>query len=234
MQERPISYRFYATLLDSFDYYLKSESDVAFQEFIDKLNRKPFVSEAAAKGTAFNALIDGILFGTINMGYLERDKKSNFIFGHENAVYAFKESLVKEIVSQVNGSMAQIFTKAILPTRKGNVELYGYADYLRYNKTTDLKTTGSYTFPKFLNGWQSKVYPYCFNQNGIYCDTFEYLITDFSNVYKEEYIYKPERDDLELQRFCEQLIDFVEQHRGLITSTDPKVLKMFGQLAEAY
>ena len=74
------SYFFYPTLLDKFQRYL--ESDKAFEDYsnkdcegnykfsveeieqsrkqslIDSINRKPFSSVAADKGTAFNATID--------------------------------------------------------------------------------------------------------------------------------------------------------------------------------
>jgi len=67
-------YNFYATLLDAFQRYLDAESiyekyfneKMSFaeyeaqtkQELIDKINRVPFDSDAADKGTAFNELVD--------------------------------------------------------------------------------------------------------------------------------------------------------------------------------
>ncbi|WP_071146716.1 HNH endonuclease [Bacteroides ihuae] len=72
------SYRFYATLLDAFNDYLNSDAiwnkywgfsenpphdpeefhEQQFKELIDRINRKPFDSEAADRGTAFNEVID--------------------------------------------------------------------------------------------------------------------------------------------------------------------------------
>lgn len=72
------NYRIYATLLDSYFNYLNSDviyeryygwsenppctedefRQKQFQELIDRINRKPFDSEAADKGTAFNEVID--------------------------------------------------------------------------------------------------------------------------------------------------------------------------------
>ena len=151
-----VNYRFYATLLDSFQYYLgRVDDDNAFQDFIDRLNRKPFYSEAAAKGTAFNDLVDLIISGKLRIEDLPKDKR-------------------------------------------GNVALYGYVDEILKYKVVDIKTTGRYVFPKYLNAWQSKIYPYCLNENGVYVNTFEYLITDFRNVYIEEYPYKPENDIVEM------------------------------------
>ncbi len=228
-----IKYKFYATLLDSFAYYLSSDREEAFQEFIDKLNRVPFVSEAASKGTAFNELVDLLISGIQDIGQIPLDKKGNLLFTYDDVEYAFNPQIVSQIAGTVRGSLAQVFVNAVLPTSKGNVELYGYADYVRFYKCTDLKTTRKYDFPKYLHAWQSKVYPYCFNQNGVKIDMFEYLVTDFSNIYKEEYVFNPEKDIVELQGFCEQLIDFIEQHRSLITSTDPKVIKLFNQVEQS-
>ena len=77
MNQQP-NYRFYATILDAFWGYLNSDivwekywgwsenpphtpeefHELQFQELIDRINRKPFDSEAADKGTAFNEVID--------------------------------------------------------------------------------------------------------------------------------------------------------------------------------
>lgn len=73
-----VNYKFYATLLDAFKNYVDSDiiyqrywgfsenppfseeefHEQQFQELIDRINRKPFDSEAADKGTAFNEVID--------------------------------------------------------------------------------------------------------------------------------------------------------------------------------
>lgn len=76
--ERQPKYRFYATLLDSYMNYVESDAiwekywgwsgapphspeefrQAQFQQLIDRINRVPFDSEAADKGTAFNEVID--------------------------------------------------------------------------------------------------------------------------------------------------------------------------------
>ena len=73
-----VKFRFYATLLDAYQNYLDSDiiwskywgwsenpphtpeefKKIQFQSLIDKINRVPFDSEAADKGTAFNEVID--------------------------------------------------------------------------------------------------------------------------------------------------------------------------------
>ena len=75
------SYRIYPSLLDKFDKYLRADEEVENfwnidnetgeykrspeeieeslkQDLLDAINRVPFESEAADKGTAFNAIID--------------------------------------------------------------------------------------------------------------------------------------------------------------------------------
>ena len=73
-----VKFKFYATLLDAYQNYLDSDiiwskywgwsenpphtpeefKKIQFQSLIDKINRVPFDSEAADKGTAFNEVID--------------------------------------------------------------------------------------------------------------------------------------------------------------------------------
>ncbi len=75
---QPPKYRFYATLLDCYSDYINSDAiwgkywgfsknpphtpeefhQKQFQQVIDRINRVPFDSEAADKGTAFNEIID--------------------------------------------------------------------------------------------------------------------------------------------------------------------------------
>ena len=80
MNQQP-KYRFYPSLLDKFEQYLRADEQVESfwnvdnetgeykkspevieaelkQSLLDAINRVPFESEAADKGTAFNAVID--------------------------------------------------------------------------------------------------------------------------------------------------------------------------------
>ena len=213
MSTQEFNYKFYPTLLDAFQYYLNSESDDALQKLLDRINRVPFESEAAEKGKVFNELIDTVN----NNGVVLRDEYGMLCLGN----YSFRPELVKEICERVKYSVQQPYTMATLKTSKGDVLLYGYADYVKQDRTIDLKTTGQYILPKYTKNWQHKVYPYCFNQSGIQINTFEYLITDFNSVFVEEYPYKHKRDTEELTSFCEQFIDFLEAKRNEIT--DKKV-----------
>ena len=211
-----LKYKFYATLLDAFTWYLKSEQDNAFQEFIDKLNRVPFTSEDAEKGTAFNELVDKVAHdGEV---YFE-DEKGMI---HYNG-FSFKRRIVDDFTTIVCHGTPQVFTSAILPTRFGDVELYGYIDeVMPGGMIMDIKCTSKYEFPKFLHNWQHIVYPYCFRFNGMNMPYFTYKVTDYNNLYEEDYIYNHDRDLIRLQVHVEHLIEFIEQHRHLITD-----LKLF-------
>jgi hypothetical protein len=205
-------YRFYATLLDAYQRYLGSEQDEAFQEIIDKINRKPFESEAAAKGTAFNKLVDDYT--------IEKFEGKEVRFDG----FKFNPDILNNFKSYFKGAASQVFTSGTIETSKGLVEVYGYADKVLQDTCFDIKTTGKYEFPKYINGWQHKVYPYCFNQNDIFIDRFEYTVTDFNRIYKEQYFYRPEVDVPAIKGICESLIDFVEMHRELIT--DRKIFNL--------
>ena len=207
-------YRFYAILLDAYNWYLNSEAENAFQEFIDKINRVPYEkSEAALKGIAFNKLLDDIEIENVVLA------KPNILYDG----FVFNYPLVNAFKAYFKDAASQVYTSAQLETNNGLVELYGFADKVLRYKSFDIKTTSKYEFPKFIFNVQHKVYPYCFNQNGIFVDTFEYTVTDFNHIYKEEYFYRPEFDVPELRSVCESLIDFIERYRHLITDR-----KIFG------
>ena len=262
MQSQPlenVSYRFYATLLDGFQDYLNSDTiyekywgysenpphtpeefrQKQFQSLIDRINRVPFDSEAADKGTAFNEIVDCMIehrksdkvdvryaYETIVLGQVdncEPDERwadvqqTNKIVGL-NATYN-------------NGafSFAQQFVRAIVPTRFGNVEVYGYVDELMPQSIHDIKTTGKYSVGKFKDHWQHIVYPYCYQQNGLDLRLFEYNIAEIDKygrweTYTESYMYKPERDVPKLITMCEELICFLIENRHLIT--DRKIFNL--------
>lgn len=234
-----VEYKFYATLLDAYQWYLDSEYEESFQEFIDKLNRVPFTSEAAAKGTAFNELVDKIKNGELVAvplnGYSESKAEQQLhIMLKRNAEvveyagFDFKWSIVEKFVGLFTNALDQVYIEAVLPTSKGNVLLYGYIDeVLPGGPTCDIKCTGSYDFPKFLKNFQHIVYPYCMNANGIHTDQFRYDITDYNNHYQELYTFDVIRDTQRLVRHCERLIDFLESQRDKIT--DKKVFALDGE-----
>ncbi|PRY51498.1 hypothetical protein B0I27_10783 [Arcticibacter pallidicorallinus] len=235
-QQLQPKYKFYATLLDAFHYYLHSEAEDAFAEFINKINRVPFSSEKAEKGTAFNDLVDlvaaGKLSDAINDGLVVPQvvrKVEVYTYKHKDRQgnpwsFDFKQHLVHQFAARYENAVPQLLTEGYFETSKGTVLLYGYIDELEGDVVSDIKTTTKYEFPKFLYNYQHIVYPFTLNQQGIPVTQFVYDVTDFNNTYREDYIYNPERDLKRLHSHVVHLIDFLEINRHLIT--DKKVFAM--------
>lgn len=248
-------YKFYATLLDAFTNYLKSDAiyerywgfsenpqytpeefrQLQYEKLINTINRVPFDSEAADKGTAFNEVIDCMienrksdivkverLFSDTADG---RQTVTGLRAMYNNRQFDFPVSLCREFAEYYKGALTQQRVEAILPTCFGNVLLYGYIDELLPMSVHDIKTTGSYYVGKFKDHWQHIVYPYCLMQNGSDVRMFEYNITDFRNTYTETYTFVPERDIPILANHCEDFIRFLNDNRDLITDK-----KIFGGL----
>lgn len=274
-REEKIAYRFYATLLDGFQDYLNSDiiwekywgysenpphtpeefKQKQFQSFIDRINRVPFDSEAADKGTAFNEVIDCMIehrksdkidvryaYEQVVMGQVDNcdpDERwaevyeTNKVIGlnvtYNNRQFYFDIKLCREFANYYKGALTQQFVKAIVPTRYGNVEVYGYEDELMPQSIHDIKTTGKYSVGKFKDHWQHIVYPYCHMMNGQDVRLFEYNIAEIDRygrweTFTESYMFVPERDVPKLVEHCEELIRFLMEHRHLIT--DRKIFNL--------
>lgn len=256
MQTRLIDFKFYATLLDAFTGYLKSDAiyerywgfsenpphtpeefrEKQFQSLIDTINRVPFDSEAADKGTAFNEAVDCLIENRppVGMQFIKvyeggkiacssfkpgkEEKVVELMAAYNSRAFLFPMPLLKEFANYYKGALTQQFVQAVLPTCFGNVLLYGYIDELMPMSVHDIKTTGSYYVGKFKDHWQHVVYPYCLMQNGSDVRLFEYNVTDFKQTYTESYTFVPERDIPILTSHCEELIRFLNDNRDLITN----------------
>ena len=243
MQTKQPKFKFYATLLDAFTGYLRSDAiyerywgfsenpphtpdefrDKQFQSLIDTINRVPFDSEAADKGTAFNEVID-CLIENRNSDKVIVEKipsddgtKVSLRATYNSRQFVFPVSLCREFANYYKGALTQQRVEAILPTCFGNVLIYGVIDELMPMSVHDIKTTGSYFVGKFKDHWQHMVYPYCLMQNGSDIRLFEYNITDFKSTYTESYTFVPERDIPILTNHCEEFIRFLNDNRDLIT-----------------
>lgn len=203
MQNNQPKYKFYATLLDAYKWYQVSESDTAEQEFIDKINRVPFYSEAAEKGTAFNEVIDAFIDGKGLVSY--------------NNGFEFNETLIGTIGYALQGSISQIHTSTFINTNYGLVELYGYIDYINQDKAIDLKTTKNYDLGKYKNSMQRHLYPVSLIDNGNEINQFEFLVTDFKDVYSEVYNIDYKESKAILIETCIGMIQFLEAKKNLIT-----------------
>ena len=234
-------YKFYATLLDSFQRYIDSAEtwekyftekytfdeyeQMAKKEFIDKINRVPFTSEAADKGTAFNQLIDCLINGVLSENI--KEVEINYTIKYNDFEFTFNKELCDTIADYFSGAVSQYFTESILNTTLGAVNLYGYIDELTPFKTVDVKTTASYSAFKFRKNWQHKVYPFCLINEGVNCREFEYFVVEFAKetkIHKEIYLFKDEYIN-DLIDICEKLILFIEENKSLITDK-----KIFSEL----
>jgi hypothetical protein len=235
------SYRFSPTLLDKFEGYINSSriyqeywgfseepakteeqfEQEQFQGLIDTINRVPFQSEAADKGTAFNEVIDCIIENRVSetmqiKSYPETDTIAAFYNGQ---YFNFPLAICVEFGKYLKGALTQQWTNGILDTTKGRVHFVGCIDQLMPFKICDTKTTSKYSAFKFRHNWQHIVYPFCLQQNGVMINDFEYVITDFKNTWTELYVYDWQKDVPRLQIHCERFIEFVELNRHLITDT---------------
>ena len=241
-------FKFFATLLDAFTSYLRSDAiyerywgfsenpphtpdefkEQQYQSLIDTINRVPFDSESADKGTAFNEIIDCMIENRKSDKVQVERLLSDVVDGsqtlvglraiYNNRQFDFPISLCREFANYYKGALTQQYVQAMLPTCFGNVLLYGYIDELMPMSVHDIKTTGSYYVGKFKDHWQYMVYPYCLMQNGSDVRLFEYNITDFKSSYTESYTFVPERDIPVLITHCEELIRFLNDNRDLITN----------------
>lgn len=244
-----ISYNFYATLLDSYQNYL--DSDILYEKYygssdkhlitidefeaeqkqslIDRINRVPFENEAALRGAAYNEIVDCLIENR------NTDKmKISKVFNADNMVVALKAEykereftfpveMCRDMAAAFKGAIPQYYCEAVLPTKYGNVKLYGYIDELMPTCIHDIKTTSSYSAYKFRNHWQHKVYPYCIQQMGSDVSRFEYDIVvmgksaDKYDFFTEVYNFNPQEDIAKLTAHCEGLIEFLNANRDLIT-----------------
>ena len=246
-----LNYLFYATLLDGYQNYLSSseiyqkywgfadEPEFSEEEFeqkqflslIDRINRVPFDSEPADQGTAFNEIVDCIILKRKSTKMeVESIKQDSAIVAFKAILnereFIFPAALCFEFANYYKGAVPQVRTEAVLPTKYGNVLLYGYIDELMPLVVCDLKTTKNYTVGDFKNHWQHIVYPYCLNQNGNSVFDFEYNIAVINRLksgavnyttHTEYYAFNPETDTQRLTAHVEGLIEFLEANKHLIT-----------------
>lgn len=245
-------YRIYPTLLDAFTQYEQAESvyeqyygwsenpSITLEEFcaqrrqelLDRINRVPFESEAADRGTVFNELVDCLVeyrkprqgisaepYESINGTMIRATYK-----GRE---FIFPRCIIQSFADLFKGALTQQLVSAPIGTEYGVVELYGYIDELMPLSVHDIKTTSSYSMGKYKDHAQHLVYPYCLYQQGCKVYLFEYNILELdkkgapSGIYKEVYRFNPVRDNLILRDKVEAFIRFLEEHKAEIT--DKKV-----------
>ena len=248
-------YNIYATLLDSFQGWLssseiwheywsfsddpsKTEEDFEkeqLQSLLNRINRVPLPwedSEAADRGTAFNEVIDCLIAGrkSDKMEMVSNKETGLIQVSYNKRIFYFPIALCREFAEYYKNAVSQVYVEATLPTKYGDVLLYGYIDELMPSSVHDIKTTSKYKAGKFRNNWQHIVYPYCLIENGNNVSEFEYNVAMFGSgnsysSFTEHYRYLPEKDLPRLITVVENLIDFIESNRNLITDK-----KIFNEL----
>lgn len=251
---KQVQYKFYATLLDCFQNYVDSDviwerywgfsenpphtpeqfREQQFQSLIDRINRVPFESEAATRGTAFNEVIDCMILhsNSDKVKIVKVRDESGKVTGVNATLnertFFFPLSLIKEVADYYQGGLPQQYIQAILPTIFGDVLLYGYIDYCMPFCTHDLKTTVQYAVGNYKKHWQHIVYPYALMKNGCNVQDFEYNVVElgktFYRTYTESYYFVAERDIPRLTQHCEDFIRFLQTYRDLIT--DKKIFNL--------
>lgn len=268
----PSNYSFYATLIDSYEGYADAEisyekyygasedpkytvdewEDKLKEDLLNRINRVPFESEAADRGTQFNNAIDFFVMGKLEddkhkmqiddkagiisifdpkpkldaEGKQVVDKDGKPVFDYEK-YYQFPLATVKEFADYYDGGLPQFFCKGTINTDYGDVDLYGYIDYLLPFKVCDLKTTKYYGGTgSFRRHFQHIIYPYCLHQMGIPINDFEYNILSWRDMstHTELYTFKEDRDVQRIREACEGLIRFIEANKDVIT--DIKVFNL--------
>lgn len=254
MKTPQISYKLYPSLLDAYQEYLDSEAiweryygwsdnppcspeefqQKQYQGLLDKINRVPFDSDAADKGTAFNEVIDCMVLGrnskriAVTKVQGVKDKVVGLEVAYKEKTFYFPLALCQEFANYYKGAVTQQFVEATIPTIFDDVLLYGFVDYIMPFCIHDLKTTSSYSVGKFKKHWQHIVYPYCLYKSGCDVQMFEYNVAEigksYYRTYTETYCFKEDRDIPKLSECCEDFIRFLQDNREKIT--DKKIFNL--------
>ena len=227
------AYRIYPTLLDSFVWMQSAEDEEsrvkAEADLIDKLNRKPTPSSyAATRGTALNEVLDAVIAGTA------RCDNGAYCMNKDGYAFTFDPAFLAELADWVGDAVCQPFLKASIQTSFGEVELYGFADYIVGDTIIDLKSTDNYSVGKYREKWQHRTYPLLAVKSGDMesVDAFEYLVAELDKnvpqggkIYREDYNLTPEECERELRTMLEvEFLPWLESKRELITDK-----KVFGE-----
>lgn len=236
-------FRIYPSLLNAYDYYLSAEpdqQDERYKELMNAINRVPSpTSIAQSRGTALNEIVDIVgeckKFTPMPWHMADyNDNRSDYVCQMDGSTFMFDADFVKKLASHVWDAVPQVYCEAVLPTKFGDVLLYGYPDYLLGDTVIDLKSTQRYEPFKYEENWQRDVYAYCLQKGGYTSKLteFTYLVAALpptltpsdvitGEVMKETY----DLDDVEfLMRYLRMRLEssflpFLEAHKDEITNS---------------
>ncbi|MBO9615844.1 MAG: hypothetical protein J7619_24325 [Dyadobacter sp.] len=181
-----VKYKLYPSLLSCFDRFERGY--IHEQELLDRINRVPVPqTEAQFRGSSFeDAVIKGI--------------------GEE----AFDPEILSKVRSYLPRPMLK--TQVYCEYQLNDSLIYGYVDVIGKMLAVDIKTTGNYREGAFAKSHQNFYLP-ALRMKGI--RSLRYVITDFKEVYLEEYDQMADLTYQEEQtaRFCA----FLETARDRIT-----------------
>ncbi len=217
--------KLYPTLIDSYKMFLTTDF-ISFNEMIDRINRVPRdVPPIAKRGTLLNTLIDELISGVLLpvSRSVQPDGSTMDVYQKEidGLRFEYPKHIVDTLAKHVKGAQIQVFSRADLSTSRGEVELYGYADYVLGDAAIDLKCKDHYKGPAYQHSFQHKCYLYTLKKSGFNLVRAEYLITDLVDVYTEQYHWSEKM----LEDLIEEVtgfLEFVDKHRDVIT--DKRVL----------
>jgi len=181
-----VKYRLYPTLLNLFDRYQNGK--LIEDAFIDRINRVPIPqTEAQAKGSSFE---EAVIKGT-------------------------NEELYDPVILQKVRSLLprpMMKTQVYCEYQFDDILFYGYVDVIGKTLAVDIKTTSQYMPDCFANSHQNFYLP-ALKSRGI--KSLRYVITDFADVYQENYDQSVNLSfqEAQIKSFC----DFLEEYRGRIT-----------------
>lgn len=206
-------YNLYPTLLDSFRFFKRNENEGALQEFLDKLNRVPIQpNDAMQRGNAFEKNLT-LMLKNQDIG----TSPEGLVRCHDVDV---SRDLIQRFAARLQGSVMQVFVETFCECSYGRVRLYGFVDNIIRDTAVDVKTTGKYEFPKYLHSFQRPVYLKALEGSGV--DRFDFLITDFREMYVESYRLTSDDWDRTVSE-VNDLVGFIEDNRDKITTS-----KIFG------
>jgi hypothetical protein len=181
-----VNFRLYPTLLNLFDRFQKGY--VSDNELIDRINRVPVPqSLAQARGVSFE---EAVIKGT-----------------NEEA---FDSEILRKTRLLLPRPMLK--TQVYCEYQLGTVLLYGYVDLIGKILAVDIKTTANYRPGCYAQSHQNFYLP-ALRTKGI--RTLRYVITDFKEVYYEDFQQGLDFSvqEQQISAFC----DFLETHRSQIT-----------------
>lgn len=186
MNPTTVKYKLYPSLLSCFDRYERGYLDES--ALIDRINRVPVPqTEAQARGVSFeDAVIKGI--------------------GEE----AFHPDILSRVRALLPRPMLK--TQVYCEYQLNDVLLYGYVDVLGKLLAVDIKTTSQYRPGLYAKSHQNFYLP-ALRAKGV--RSLRYIVTDFVDVYQEDYDHTTDFSHQEAQivSFCA----FLETHRERIT-----------------